>query len=172
VQLGCSYTYCVRPGWISVDAQVSIPAHVVADAQNLRTAFVDQSISLLYASHILEHVSKEQAKDVLAEWRRVLTPGGIILLAVPDIEAILSLFAKNRSFSERELLIDILYGGHDSEFNVHHTGYFFESLKRLLQSANFCNVRRLHRFGLFSDSSEFGIEGNKTLSLNVVATAC
>jgi SAM-dependent methyltransferase len=52
---------------------------VVADATSL--PFGDQSVDLVIASDILEHVSDDAA--ALREWRRVLKPGGLALIFVP-----------------------------------------------------------------------------------------
>ncbi|MFA5423837.1 MAG: methyltransferase domain-containing protein, partial [Phycisphaerae bacterium] len=38
------------------------------------------------ASHILEHFPQAKIKDVLREWVRVLKPGGILKIAVPDFD--------------------------------------------------------------------------------------
>ena len=43
------------------------------------------SVECVYASHMLEHLSKTEAEGFLREARRVLRPGGVIRLSVPDI---------------------------------------------------------------------------------------
>ncbi len=47
--------------------------------------FDDACADVLYSSHMLEHLSRKQAAGFLAEARRVLAPGGIIRIAVPDL---------------------------------------------------------------------------------------
>ena len=46
----------------------------------------DQSVEVLYSSHMLEHLDRNEADTFLKEAFRVLHPGGIIRLAVPDIK--------------------------------------------------------------------------------------
>jgi predicted SAM-dependent methyltransferase len=46
---------------------------------------LDQSVEILYSSHMIEHLDKDQVSGFLKEARRVLAPGGIIRLAVPNI---------------------------------------------------------------------------------------
>lgn len=41
-----------------------------------------------YSSHVLEHLTASEAQPFLAEMRRVLKPGGVIRLVVPDLEVI------------------------------------------------------------------------------------
>lgn len=45
----------------------------------------DGSVDVLYSSHMLEHLDREEASLFLKEARRVLCSGGIIRLAVPDL---------------------------------------------------------------------------------------
>jgi predicted SAM-dependent methyltransferase len=47
---------------------------------------LSNSTEVLYSSHMLEHLDRNEAKMFLAEARRVLGSGGIVRLAVPDIE--------------------------------------------------------------------------------------
>ena len=48
--------------------------------------FDNDSFDVVYSSHVLEHFTKEQAKTLLAEARRVLKPGGVLRIVVPDLE--------------------------------------------------------------------------------------
>jgi predicted SAM-dependent methyltransferase len=55
-----------------------------ADAVN-RIPLNDSAARAVYSSHMLEHLAPEEARCFLREVRRVLVPGGIVRLAVPDI---------------------------------------------------------------------------------------
>lgn len=46
----------------------------------------DASVDLVYHSHVMEHVDREAIPGFLAEIRRVLRPGGIHRIVVPDFE--------------------------------------------------------------------------------------
>ncbi len=45
----------------------------------------DGSVEVLYTSHMVEHLDHEEAGQFLREARRVLVPGGIIRVAVPNV---------------------------------------------------------------------------------------
>ena len=45
----------------------------------------DGAVDVVYCSHMLEHLDREGVQAFLKEARRVLRPGGIIRIAVPDI---------------------------------------------------------------------------------------
>lgn len=55
---------------------------VRGDIRSLK--FGDGSVAAVYSSHVLEHLYFEDAKRVLAEIRRVLKPGGVLRLALPN----------------------------------------------------------------------------------------
>jgi len=61
---------------------------VFGDASK-RFPFEDKSIEVIYTSHMLEHLSQSNVENVLKEARRVLQPGGIIRIAVPDLRIIM-----------------------------------------------------------------------------------
>jgi SAM-dependent methyltransferase len=48
--------------------------------------FDDASYDFVYASHVLEHLHPDIAEHCLREARRVLVPGGVLRLAVPDLD--------------------------------------------------------------------------------------
>ena len=48
----------------------------------------DQTVSATYSSHMLEHLYLDDARKLLAECHRVMKPGAIIRLALPDGEQI------------------------------------------------------------------------------------
>lgn len=48
----------------------------------------DESVDAVYHSHLLEHLDRQQVPRFLAEFRRVLKPGDVHRLVVPDLERI------------------------------------------------------------------------------------
>ncbi len=58
--------------------------------------FRDNTVSVIYASHILEHLFFESAKVVLMDAHRVLKPGGILRVIVPDLDSIIDAYQKRR----------------------------------------------------------------------------
>lgn len=80
-----SGNHVAPPPWVNVDTDASwAGVDQVADVAHL--PYPDGSAERLYASHLCEHIPLEAFQGVLAEWRRVLRPGGELLVVVPDIE--------------------------------------------------------------------------------------
>jgi len=83
--------------WINVD--LAPPAADQRDLLNVRADFLngipfrDGSAGVIYLSHFLEHLAPmEQTADFLKECRRILAPGGILRVSVPDFRKIACLY--------------------------------------------------------------------------------
>jgi ubiquinone/menaquinone biosynthesis C-methylase UbiE len=55
----------------------------------------DASADVVYTSHMVEHMTRDEARQFLAEARRVLRPGGVLRIAVPDIDYHIGLYSKH-----------------------------------------------------------------------------
>lgn len=66
-------------------AAVALKAPVVWANVTRHIPAPDNSVSVVYSSHMLEHLDGGAANAFLAEVRRVLEPGGVLRLAVPDL---------------------------------------------------------------------------------------
>jgi len=55
----------------------------------------DQSFDAVYHSHFLEHIPRESAPELLGECLRVLKPGGILRVSVPDLHHYIRLYTKS-----------------------------------------------------------------------------
>jgi len=87
INIGCGSTW--HPDWVNLDVRPMDPKVHQWDAGK-GLPFEDGQAEVCYASHVLEHFTSDQAKGLLQECRRVLRPGGVIRLAVPDLERIAS----------------------------------------------------------------------------------
>ncbi|MBS0156917.1 MAG: methyltransferase domain-containing protein [Nitrospira sp.] len=85
VNIGCGSVW--HPDWINLDVRPHSPSVQTWDVGN-GLPFENGQVDVCYASHVLEHFTQEKAKRLLLECHRVLCPGGIIRLAVPDLEGI------------------------------------------------------------------------------------
>ena len=80
VYIGCGLGH--RPGAINLDRYELAGADLQADA--LRLPLASDSVARVEALHLLEHLGYAGAIYALAEWRRVLVPGGRLLVETPD----------------------------------------------------------------------------------------
>lgn len=138
-----------------------------ADATR-RIPLPDNSVDVLYSSHMLEHLDRVEAGLFLAEANRVLVPGGMLRLALPDLEKIVATYRANGdadAFVEsahmcaprpRSLLArlkNLVTGARH-----HHWMYDGASLSKLVAAHGFRDATVL-------ESGETGIENHEPLDL-------
>jgi len=85
LNLGCGDTH--HPDWVNVDFTPRRPDVLGYDLSR-EIPFPDNTFSTVYHSHLLEHMPKRTALPFLRECFRILRPGGVLRLAVPDLEGI------------------------------------------------------------------------------------
>lgn len=55
----------------------------------VRIPCVAGSVAVVYSSHMIEHLDRGEARAFLAEVRRVLSPGGVVRIAAPDLSLLI-----------------------------------------------------------------------------------
>lgn len=71
------------PGFETLDVVGGPNVDYVYDASK-KLPFKDNTFDLIYASHVLEHIPWYKTEEVLKEWVRILKPGGVLEVWVPD----------------------------------------------------------------------------------------
>ena len=136
IHLGCGRVN--HPAFINVDVARLPHIHHIHRVEEL-PMFADNTADLIYVCHCLEHVSFLDTDRVLREWRRVLKPGGILRISVPDFDYILVMYeAFQRDIAAIE---KTLMGGQNYPANFHKAIFNGAHLTRLLESAGFVNAR-------------------------------
>ena len=136
LHLGCGSRYI--PDFVHIDLADYPHIDYKSDVSDL-SMFEDNSADLIYACHVLEHFKRDETEKILTEWYRVLKPGGSLRIAVPDFEAIVTVYEK---YSDMGLIMGLLYGGQDYEHNFHHVAFDFKYLEKLLTKVGFKNIHR------------------------------
>lgn len=142
--------------------------------------FPDFSAEAVYASHVLEHLYREQGQQLIRESFRVLAPGGVVRIVVPDLSNIVREYLGERPFGElsasenalapgdllnerllmrwpspskRNVVMRVYEAWQD--FHSHKWMYDERSLSNLLRSAGFVDVvRRNYSESLIPNISE------------------
>lgn len=108
LNVGCGGKF--HKDWTNVDMVSQSP---YVKAHNLLKGFPYETaqFEVVYHSQVLEHFPKEKAFDFLAECYRVLKPGGIIRVVVPDLENIVTEYLKylNKNLSNPTKLSEANY---------------------------------------------------------------
>ena len=103
--------------------------------------FENNSVDLIYSSHVLEYFDREEVTNVLKEWYRVLKIGGMLRVAVPDFKMMTTKYLIDGC--ELDLFLGPLYGkwSMGDKTIYHKTAYDFLSLKKVLQSNGFRGIQ-------------------------------
>ncbi len=137
-------------GWreIRLDIDPEVEPDVIASMTDM-SIVADASIDAIYSSHNLEHLYSHEVPVALAEWYRVLRPGGVIFVRVPDVRDIAKFVAEDKL--EQVLYespagpispIDVLWGfrvpiAAGNYFMAHKTGFTESTLVNKLVNAGF-----------------------------------
>jgi predicted SAM-dependent methyltransferase len=107
------------------------------------------SVDAVYSSHNLEHLHAHEVPVAMREFLRVLRPGGVAVIVVPDLQVAGEILAADRGeetlwYSEGEPLtaMDMIYGhgkpiAAGNLYQMHKTGFTASSLGRALGRAGF-----------------------------------
>lgn len=114
--------------------------------------FEDDSVDEIFSSHALEHIPKKYVPITLAEWFRVLSPGGIVTLRVPCLEWCCKHWLETKTDGWD---MDVIFGNQDHDGEFHKTGFWKDRLFRLVIDAGFTVV----------DYNEIETHNQKTLEI-------
>jgi predicted SAM-dependent methyltransferase len=141
-------------GWLNVDI-LNVKPYIPADhkfkqwdVRQRLTWLADNSVDLHRVSHLIEHLTLDEAKIFLSELYRTLKPGGLVRIATPDLDIIVKhYYNRDMSFFNAveqppeyiqaptmgEKLSRLIFSG-DYQ---HKAIYTFEMLRNFLEQAGF-----------------------------------
>jgi SAM-dependent methyltransferase len=97
-----------QPGYLHVDVDPGAH-HLEAVAEAWDLPFPDSWATEILSVHQLEHVHPSQLLDTLREWRRVLQPGGVVRVHVPNGPELMTAFNRS-SIDEKWPIMGSLLG--------------------------------------------------------------
>jgi SAM-dependent methyltransferase len=130
---------------------------------NGRLRFPDDYFECVYSSHVLEHLHPDVAERCLREVRRILAPGGIVRVAVPNLDGLVARYDP----ADPDTFLYGLYQGRGSasvgSSERHWWHYNAGSLESLLRRTGFTEIRTCaYREG---DMPDVGLVDNREGSL-------
>ena len=177
INIGCGWRNFGKD-WIHIDGG----DYDHLDYNNItKLEFKNESVDLIYASHVIEYFDRDQVRTLLEEWKRVLVDQGILRIAVPDFYQISKLYIQGEYPLQN--FLGPLYGkmNMSKEAIYHKTVYDFFSLSTLLQSVGFDSVKKYNwrdtEHSNVDDCSQAYLphmdkENGTLISLNVEASKC
>lgn len=90
LQIGCGPN--LFEGWLNTDLNSNDKiAYLNAGTQ---FPIESESFDFVYSEHLFEHLKVEQQLNMLAESYRILKKGGVLRIAMPNIDALFNVYAK------------------------------------------------------------------------------
>jgi len=134
LHLGCGNKKI--PGYINIDMINADAVDAITDIRFLHD-YKKNSVDVIYACHVLEHISRLEYKNVLARWREILKPGGILRISIPDLKKWFLYCLKVNNF---RLMLGAPYGQQNNDFNLHRMGWTEQTIKEDLLEIGFSEV--------------------------------
>ena len=100
--------------------------------------FPDGCIEEVRASHVLEHFGHSAVLGVLREWVRVLRPGGVLKIAVPDFKILAEQYLKGAQIPTQAYVM----GAQVDEHDQHRTIFDEEVLSAAMKGCGLVGIRR------------------------------
>ncbi|MCE7700261.1 MAG: methyltransferase domain-containing protein, partial [Methanobacterium paludis] len=144
LNMGCGNVKLID--WVNIDIEPG--ADLIVDLRK-GLPFKNNSIDFIYNEHFIEHLKLEDGQKVLNEFYRVLKNGGVLRIATPDLDYILTKYSEGwrdqdwLSWPEYDFImskgqminISFRWWGHEYLYNE-------DDLKHLLMRAGFRSVIR------------------------------
>jgi len=110
------------------------------------SVFENDSVSEIYASHVIEYFDRDEIVNVLNEWKRVLKDEGVLRIAVPNFSELINVYDTSKDLDK---VLGPLYGKWRLEDNnsiYHKTVYDEKSLTKLLSTVGFKDIKKWNEF--------------------------
>lgn len=133
-------------GWINLDAKYDDSLFPL-QMGNIKPdgGVPNHSVDIVRASHCLEHFPLKDIPAVLAEWTRVLKPGGWLKIAVPDFAFIARTYLGEIECKSADgspvPIASWLMGGQTDDLDYHKAIFDEASLRNLLTDAGLVNIQ-------------------------------
>ena len=140
--------WCAAREEVRLDVRPGARVDIVADIRYLSDDLIS-SFDAVVCLHCLEHVTWHEAQDVLRGFARVLRPGGVAFITVPDLDGVrCNDKVVYQSPAGPITGIDMFYGYQRQVINIpemtHKCGFVSETLHNALAHTGFHEVSVRH----------------------------
>ena len=132
------------PGYTNVDLYGS--ADIQDDFLTL-LGFEDGCADEVRCDHGLEHIPRDLVPQALAAWRRVLKPGGLIVVDVPNLPEVLRNWLRRYDDCDPQVWgwwTETIFGRQTQPGEIHFWGFDEHVLAAYLAAAGFVDVKVTH----------------------------
>lgn len=160
----------------NVDIRSDTQADLIDDVSKLEK-IDNNSVEIIYASHLLEHFKRFEIPSILKRWYEVLRSDGLLYVSVPDMAAVMEHYVYHRDITK---LMNFIYGSSKHPYDYHYHGWDEKTLAKDMINAGFKNVQLFDRWSIpwlksVDDHSaaylpDFDRKNGRLMSLNIVGS--
>jgi predicted SAM-dependent methyltransferase len=125
------------PGFINIDQFENVKPDLVCDVLSL--PYEPETVSEIYAGHILEHFRFDDGMKALRYWHSILCHGGTISVSTPDFDFLARKYLSDPS-PERLMNFNDTYIYSGLQPSPHQYAYSAALLKKVMEDAGFVNL--------------------------------
>ena len=152
LHIGCGTVY--KGGWINIDNNSDNNIQKLDLKWDLRKPlpFHDNSVDFIFNEHFLEHLTVEEGILAIKDFFRVLKPGGVMRIAMPNLEEMIHTYMdknwkeNNKAFLEKFELAFIQTRAENINIGFRWWGhqwlYDWEELERRLKESGCEKIKR------------------------------
>lgn len=161
----------IFPDWVNLDAYPCDGMTMELDLQG-QLPLSDGSVRWIFTEHVLEHIDRSRIGAIFSEFYRVLAPGGVARILVPDLQFYCRAYvdgdlkAITTPLPNTSTTTDAV----NSVFNdyLHRFIYDFDTMRIELEGAGFSKILRCE----YGESSHHGLAFDTDIESRSLGTLC
>lgn len=137
LHLGCGND---NTDMVDIDYLRTKATDYVLDARHLPFPYC--SIEKIETYHMVEHIPPNTLNEMFQEWKRVLKPGGKLVMELPDFDNVVREYLEVGDPEREQVLLRYVFGSQRFETDHHYWGWNYERLRSILIDIGFQDIRK------------------------------
>lgn len=146
IEFGCGEKP-TKEGFKTCDIRDLPDIDYVCPAWEIDSLVKENTVDEIFSRHFFEHLTFKQGEIVLEKWYKILKPGGVCEMMLPNMTFHINQWLSRSSEREIKHAMAGFWGWQRGEFDdvwdVHKSGYDRELLTNLVSKKGFVNIQSL-----------------------------
>jgi predicted SAM-dependent methyltransferase len=148
IEFGCGETP-TKEGFKTCDIRNLPGIDFVCPSWEIDHYVIENSVDEIFSRHFFEHLTFQQGERQLEVWYKILKPGGVCEMMLPNMALHIQQWIERKTDREISHAMAGFWGWQRGEFDdtwdVHKSGYDKELLTNLVKRKGFVNIQSLAR---------------------------
>ena len=148
IEFGCGDNP-TKQGFKTCDIRSLPKIDYVCPAWDIDTLVEHNSVDNIFSRHFFEHLSFIQGRKTLRAWQNIMKPGAICEMLLPDIDFHIQQWISGQDIEHAQAGFWGWQREGDTEvWDIHKSGYNFNTLQNILVQEKFVNIERIKNKGI------------------------